>query len=140
MFETLGVAVDETWLQAAGEHVRDRLGQDLAIFVVDADDRGLAACAAGTIARRLPTPPNPSGLVGYVQWVSTDPGERRRGHARAVMDALLNWYAGRDVRSVELHATPEGEPLYRSQGFSDSGGGKALRRRPWGQAVAGAGR
>jgi hypothetical protein len=50
--------------------------------------------------------------------------------ARAVMVALLQWFDQRRVPVVELHATPDGEPLYRSLGFGEEGG-VALRRRAW---------
>jgi len=44
------------------------------------------------------------------------------------MDALLGWFSERDVHTVELHATPMAEALYRSMGFDDAGP-RALRRR-----------
>jgi ribosomal protein S18 acetylase RimI-like enzyme len=90
----------------------------------------LAASGAGTISTRLPSPNNPTARVGYIQWVATDPDARRRGHAREVMAALLDWYDERQVVVVELHATTDGEPLYRSLGFGVEGG-IALRRRAW---------
>jgi hypothetical protein len=37
--------------------------------------------------------------------------------ARAVTITLLDWFAARQVPSVELHATPDGESLYRALGF-----------------------
>jgi GNAT superfamily N-acetyltransferase len=88
----------------------------------------LVASAAGTIAQRLPTPVNPHGRAGYVQWVCTDPEYRGLGLGRQVMTALVSWYEARDVRAIELHSTPMAESLYLSLGFSDSGP-RALRRR-----------
>jgi hypothetical protein len=46
------------------------------------------------------------------------------------MTSLLGWFEEHDVSAVELHATTEGEPLYRSLGFSDAGP-RALRRVPF---------
>jgi len=135
LFESMGVpaAWEEHWQAQGDRHVRDRLGKDLAVFVVDDPQVAgrLAASVAGTIAQRLPTPNNPSGLAGYVQWVSTDPNHRRHGLARSAMRALLDWYDEQGVRSVELHATPMAESLYLSLGFDDSGP-RALRRRAQG--------
>lgn len=117
------------WVDAARHQFVTRVGSDLVVFVVDdADGRRLVASAAGTVNLRLPAPNNLSGEVGYVQWVATDEHARRQGHARAVMQALLDWYDERGVRVVELHATPDGEPLYRELGFTDDGP-VALRRR-----------
>jgi ribosomal protein S18 acetylase RimI-like enzyme len=49
--------------------------------------------------------------------MATDPDHRRSGHARAVFEAILAWLGERCVGNVELHATVEGEPLYRAYGF-----------------------
>ncbi len=95
------------------------------------DEPGTLACsAAGTVADRLPSPLNLTGRSGYVQWVATEPDLRSRGAGRAVMQALLDWYAAEGITVVELHATAAGEPLYRSLGFDDEGPA-ALRRRAW---------
>jgi ribosomal protein S18 acetylase RimI-like enzyme len=78
----------------------------------------LAACATGTVELRLPGPDNPTGLMGYVFNVATDPDLRRRGHARACMTALLDWYRARGVHKIDLHASAEAEQLYVSMGFA----------------------
>ena len=130
MYASMGHDVtDPSWIDAAHRAFEQRLGDDLAVFVVDAPDRpGLAASGAGTIATRLPAPNNVRARVGYIQWIATDEDARRQGHARAVMDALLTWFDDEQVPVVELHATPDGEPLYRELGFDDKGP-SALRRR-----------
>src|SRR5688500_15869307 len=115
MFESMGIeaSADPGWQEAGVAAVRSRLGRDLAVFVVDHPDEPgrLVASGAGTVLARLPTPMNPSGLVGYVQWVATEPAFRGQGYGRAVIEALLEWYAERGVTAVELHATADGEAL-----------------------------
>ena len=138
MYQSMGLAPGRDWGEAAAQAMRAGLGSGrLAVFVavddddvadVDSERPRVVASAAGTIATRLPSPGNTSARVGYVQWVATDPAYRRRGHARAVTEALLRWYDEQGVRSVELHATEAAEPLYRGLGFSDAGP-VALRRR-----------
>jgi GNAT superfamily N-acetyltransferase len=132
MFAAMGVeAEDPGWTLDGAEIVEDRLGDDLAVFVVDhPSGSGLAASAAGTVASRLPGPLNPAGRCGYVQWVATDPELRSEGRGRAVMTALLGWFDANGVDVVELHATPYGEALYRSLGFDDRGPVALRRRRP----------
>jgi len=112
----------EDWRGAA----RDLLPLDFeagskAAFVVDHPDGGgrLIASAAGSITQWFPTVFNTDGRYGYVQWVATDPEFRRRGHSRAVMVALLDWFRARRVPLVDLRATPDAEPLYRSLGFTE---------------------
>jgi GNAT superfamily N-acetyltransferase len=130
MYRSIGVTVSDAWRDTACEEIRTRLNRDLVAFVVDRPDEGPALCSSGcgTIARRLPSPGNPVGLVGYIQWVATNPGFRRRGFAGEVMRSLIAWYEEQGVSVIELHATPVGEPIYRRLGF-DQHGGVALRRR-----------
>lgn len=110
---------DDDWREPARQSLRDRLGSPtLAAFVVDRPGGpGLAACAVGTIEHRLGGPGDPGGRAGYVFSVATDPDQRRRGYSRACVTALLDWFAGHGIRKVDLRASAEAEPLYRSLGF-----------------------
>jgi GNAT superfamily N-acetyltransferase len=131
MFDSIGAdSLDSTWEEQGHRQIHARLGKDLGIFVVDHPDdpRQLIASAAGTIALRLPSPFNPAGRVGYIQWVCTDPAYRGQGLARKVMTSLLDWYEEGDVPSIELHATPMAESIYRALDF-DYVGPRAMRRR-----------
>src|SRR5437588_9010858 len=66
-----------SWQKMAETSLRQRLawpGGVLAAFVVDQEDRaGLAACAIGVVEQRLGSPANPSGEIGCVFNVATDP-------------------------------------------------------------------
>ncbi|MFE7767435.1 GNAT family N-acetyltransferase [Streptomyces sp. NPDC057438] len=102
--------------------VRRRLADpcgDFTAFVVDRPERpgALAALAAGTVDYRIGRAGNPHGAVGHVFSVATDPDARRRGYARACVDALLNWFRERGAGHVHLTASAEAEPLYASMGF-----------------------
>nr|WP_240942955.1 GNAT family N-acetyltransferase [Planosporangium thailandense] len=130
------------WRDTAVQILRTRLVDPdgaLAAFVVDAPDRdapdrdapdrdapdgdgqgrpaSLAACVVGLVEQRLPSPANPTGEVGYVFSVATDPDHRRRGYARACMQRLLAWFSHRGVTQIDLRASTDGEPMYRSLGF-----------------------
>ncbi|MFI7445982.1 GNAT family N-acetyltransferase [Nonomuraea sp. NPDC049714] len=50
--------------------------------------------------------------------VATDPDQRRRGYSRQCVTALLDWYRDQGIMAVFLRASEEGEPLYRSLGFT----------------------
>jgi ribosomal protein S18 acetylase RimI-like enzyme len=118
LFETLGESSDG-WQDALAQVLKDELtGDTMRILVVDGDG-GLAACGVGIIERRLPGPRLPNGRLGQVINVVTDPAHRRRGHSRAIMNELLGWFAEREVARVDLHASVDGEPLYRALGFVD---------------------
>ena len=131
MYEAMGLdATGSAWRQAAATALASRLGGDAVVFV--ADDPGaagrLVATGAGVIATRLPGPANPAARVGYIQWVSTDTRWRRLGLARLITSALIAWLRERDVRAIELHATPQAADLYHSLGFGP-GANPGLRVR-----------
>ena len=133
MFTSMGQPdLGDDWRAMAAAHFARRVGADVIGAVVDHPTSvgALIASGAAVIATFLPTPVNPTGAYGYVQWVATDDTFRGRGCARAVMTKLVDWF---DTRGGELalHATNMGEPLYRSLGFWEGNGAPALRRRSW---------
>ncbi len=123
MLESMGTddgGADAEWRRVAEAWFADRLGDkgDFAAFVVDDPDLGVVCGAAGLCDRHAPGPANLSGLHGHVFNISTDPRRRRRGYARACLDALLAWFQDEtQVRLVKLNATGDGLALYRSFGF-----------------------
>ncbi len=67
-----------------------------------------------------PWPPNPKAPCterAVILNVYTEPGFRKRGIARQVMLAILAWVKEQGFRSVNLHASNEGRPLYDKLGF-----------------------
>lgn len=88
---------------------------------------GLAAAGSAEIQQRLPGPANPSGRLGYIGTMATDPQWRRQGFARAVLHLLLSELQARGVGRVELHATPAAHELYLSAGFAERPGGVEMR-------------
>ena len=57
---------------------------------------------------------------GNILNVYTEPEFRRRGLARKLMEAVLEWCQANAVDIVVLHASPEGRTLYESLGFQAS--------------------
>jgi GNAT superfamily N-acetyltransferase len=57
---------------------------------------------------------------GNILNVYTEPEFRRRGLARWVTEAALNWCKSNGVDFVILHASPQGRALYESLGFQTS--------------------
>jgi GNAT superfamily N-acetyltransferase len=55
---------------------------------------------------------------GNIVNVYTEPGYRRQGMARALMQVALDWCAANEVGAVILHSSEEGRPLYESLGFA----------------------
>ncbi|HEX6355846.1 GNAT family N-acetyltransferase [Actinophytocola sp.] len=121
LFETLGDGSSSggDWREALVEVLKEDLDEDTKRILVVDGDGGLAACGVGFIELRLPGPRLRNGRLGQVINVITDPAHRRRGHSRAIMKQLLDWFAERDVARVDLHASADGERLYRALGFVD---------------------
>jgi GNAT superfamily N-acetyltransferase len=107
------------WQAALTATLHEHLDSPTMRILVVAGDNGLAACGVGTIEQRLPGPRLPNGRLGQVFGVVTDPGHRRRGHSRAVMLGLLDWFREQGAGRVDLNASKEGAPLYRDLGFVD---------------------
>jgi ribosomal protein S18 acetylase RimI-like enzyme len=113
--------LDGDWRRRNVAHFRRRLAETdvFAAYVVDRPGGGLAACAVGWLNEHLIGTANQIGRVGYIANMSTDPAYRRRGYGRATLVALLAWLRSTGITTVDLHATPDGEPLYRSLGFTE---------------------
>ncbi|MDV5143435.1 GNAT family N-acetyltransferase [Streptomyces sp. SBC-4] len=116
----LSEPLDKEWLARCRDHLASRLepGGDARSYVVDASSGGLVSCALGLIHPVLPAPKYPKGLAGRIHAVATDPSYRRRGHARAVLTALLAHLERDGVTLYELHASTEAAPLYEEFGFA----------------------
>ncbi|MHB8296674.1 MAG: GNAT family N-acetyltransferase [Acidimicrobiales bacterium] len=116
-----GLPMDAQWRERNVEHFRARLldRDTFAAFVVDKPDWGLAACAVGWLNPHLVGLRDLSGRTGYIANMSTEPDYRRRGYGRATLLALLEWMRSTGIGRVNLHASADGEKLYRSLGFID---------------------
>ncbi len=121
MFEAMGEH-DEAKLKPMEERfvewVHERLarGEYLAWLMVDENDTAVAG-ASLWIREAVISPGNLSGREGLVLNVSTHPDYRRRGFARQLLEALLDWCREHDLSTLMLFATPDGKALYSSLGF-----------------------
>src|SRR5215469_17309043 len=113
---------DPGWRVKAEAWFAQRLDDkdEFAAFVVEDPDIGVVSCAAGVCDRHAPGPGNLDGVQGLIFNLSTDPRRRRRGCARACLDALLAWFReDTEARVINLNATGDGIALYRSLGFTE---------------------
>ena len=60
------------------------------------------------------------GREGLILNVYVDPGHRRQGVARQLMETLIHWAPGAGIVRLVLHASPDGRRLYESLGFRDT--------------------
>jgi GNAT superfamily N-acetyltransferase len=89
-------------------------------FAVSGSDADSAVVAGGGGVLLCPWPANPRDPCverAVILNVYTEREFRRRGIARMIMQAILQWIKERGLRSVNLHASPEGRALYENLGF-----------------------
>ena len=60
---------------------------------------------------------NPSGKWGYIMNMYTVPKFRRKGICNEILNCLINEGKQNGITGFELHATKDGEPIYRKNGF-----------------------
>jgi len=122
MHLAMGDTLTDEWEAMCVAAFGRRLGDpDFAAFLVVEGDLAVA-CGVGWLEEHLPAPYALDGRRGHISSMSTDPAFRRRGYARMVMKALMEWFDAKGVPRVDLRATPFGRPLYEAEGFRPLGG------------------
>ena len=61
---------------------------------------------------------NPSGKWGYIMNMYTLPAHRRKGICKGILAHLVEEGKKMGITAFELHATAEGEMVYKQNGFS----------------------
>lgn len=122
--------VDADWLETASSQLRDGLAADRLIAAVVDDEAGTPiAMGIASVGTKLASPGNPTGRIGHVTSMFTDPAHRGRGYGAAIVQRLIDELHARDLTIIELFAAPLAEPMYRRLGFDDRPGGTPLRLR-----------
>jgi GNAT superfamily N-acetyltransferase len=99
-------------------YLRDALAEERYVAWIAVDDGdAIVGSGAVLIGRAIPRPGSPSDLTGRVHSVYIEPHARRRGIARAIMAAVLEYAREHDLISLTLHPSDEGRQLYTSLGF-----------------------
>lgn len=124
MFTAMGAdTLSPDWADRCLRDLRRRLREPdrFAAFVVELDGRVVSG-GVGWLEEHLPSPGHPDGRRGHIASMSTEPGQQRRGHARQVFGALMQWFDDLGVGRVDLRATADGRRLYEDFGFRELGG------------------
>ena len=121
MFRDMGYD-DEAAMDSMSERFRGWLLEhmkagDYLAWLTCASD-GTIAAGAGLWLMDWPPHMIGSGRRGNILNVYTAGNFRRRGLARQLMDAAIEWCRGNGVDTVVLHASPAGRRLYEAMGFA----------------------
>ena len=121
--EDLG-AITENDLQALQTslpgYYEKHLNKDLLVYVAREEDT-IVSCAFLLIVEKPMSPAFITGKTGTVLNVYTKMEHRRKGYAKKLMTEMLEDAKACAVSVIELKATEDGYPLYKSIGFEDAG-------------------
>ena len=121
--EDLG-AITEDDLQklqtALPGYYEKHLNKDLIVYVAREEDT-IVSCVFLLIVEKPMSPSFITGRTGTVLNVYTKPEHRRKGCAKKLMTMMLEDAGAQNMSVIELKATENGYPLYKSIGFVDVG-------------------
>ncbi|MFJ8948418.1 GNAT family N-acetyltransferase [Streptomyces sp. NPDC102395] len=121
--ESLGTdpgPVDTPWRRNARDWFDERINRrDDCVCLVVGGDPGepLLACGMAWVTYHLPGSRWPDGRRGYLDGIVTDTPARGRGHARRIVDELVDWLHEASIHYIQLHASGAGKPVYEAAGF-----------------------
>lgn len=130
MFDDIGVDTSgREWKRTCRDDLERGLSRGDLIGAVIDDDEGGGLVAGGLlqVQERLATPRFPNGTFGYLGSVAVERSRRRQGLGTRVVVALIDEARQLGLERVELHATDDGEGIYRALGFDERGGGLEMR-------------
>ena len=82
------------------------------------DSNGYVVGGGGIVVADWPGyPGEKQAKRAWILNMYTAPKARRRGVAKRLMQAMVEWCRGEGYRSVSLHASEAGRPLYERMGF-----------------------
>ena len=99
-------------------YLQSHLNKDLFVYLSREKDN-IVACAFLLVIEKPMSPSFINGKTGTVLNVYTCPSFRHKGHAKKIMEELLDDARIMDLCTVDLKATEDGYPLYKLVGFSD---------------------
>ena len=92
-------------------------GRHIACFACQGED--IIGCGGICLQQEMPSPDNPSGRCGYLMNIYVRPKHRHQGHARDMVDWLMDQARAWGAEKIWLEASEEGRPLYETLGFTD---------------------
>jgi GNAT superfamily N-acetyltransferase len=110
---------DDDWMRRVAK------GDERVTLVEEDEDGNLVGMAVGLF--------DPAARVAYLVGMFVDPGKRRAGVGRGLVEAVESWARQVDATRIELEVNPKMMPavrLYERCGFERSGRSRALSSRP----------
>lgn len=100
-------------------YVRRALAKGLYLGWLACTGDGRVAAGGGLIVHEWPARPgDPNTRRAYILNVYTEPEYRKRGIARQIVAAIVEWCRAQGFQTVSLHASQDGRHLYEAMGFA----------------------
>jgi GNAT superfamily N-acetyltransferase len=124
MFEEMGFR-DPTVLDQVEQSSQEYFGEALRTGAYKAwlaeDPSGRVVAGGGIVIANWPGHPGENlAKRAWILNMYTEPEARRRGVAKQLLEVLLHWCRTSGFRTVSLHASAAGRPLYEAAGFQST--------------------
>jgi GNAT superfamily N-acetyltransferase len=124
MFEEMGYR-DPAVLDQVDKSSREYFGEALRTGAYKAwlaeDPSGHVLAGGGIVIADWPGYPGESlAKRAWILNMYTEPEARRRGIANKLLEVIIDWCRTAGFRTVSLHASPAGRPVYESAGFQQT--------------------
>lgn len=124
MFEEIGFcdsAVLEGVDHVSRKYFREALRRGTYLGWLAEDSDGQIVGGGGIVVAAWPGYPGETRAErAWILNMYTEPGARRRGVAKRLLEAMIEWCRHEGYGAVSLHASAAGRPLYETIGFQQT--------------------
>jgi GNAT superfamily N-acetyltransferase len=93
-------------------------GTYFGIVATPSDDETVVSSGGIIVVPWSPGPMTMDARLAWIVNVYTEPAHRQRGLARRLMNELHDWCREQGIERTALNASPAGQPIYESMGYT----------------------
>jgi len=108
-------------IHATKNYLETEISNHNFVSYIAKNDEEVVSVSGVSFFKRPPYLENLQGVEAYILNMYTLPSHRNQGLARQLLEKCIEECKKRDVKRIWLHASKDGEPLYKSMGFNFKG-------------------
>jgi len=108
-------------ISATKNYLETEISNHNFVSYIAKNDEEVVSVSGVSFFRRPPYLENLQGVEAYILNMYTLPNHRSQGLARQLLEKCIEECKKRSVKRIWLHASKDGEPLYKSMGFNFKG-------------------
>ncbi|MGE1115157.1 GNAT family N-acetyltransferase [Priestia aryabhattai] len=108
-------------IHATKNYLETEISNHNFVSYIAKNDEEVVSISGVSFFKRPPYLENLQGVEAYILNMYTLPSHRNQGLARQLLEKCIEECKKRDVKRIWLHASKDGEPLYKSMGFNFKG-------------------